>query len=135
MKKLLILLLFLNVGCEKFFNGNQSQGIFNGSEEDMYFYIHCYDIKGETFPAYDDLTDKPIMILAKGGKEIYIYFPYAPSFDKGALLYVYAFSPDTLERYTWEEILQEKRYWFCEKNYNFKISIQFPDEFEYMGEQ
>ena len=134
MKKLLILLLFLNVGCEKFFNGNQSQGIFNGSEEDMYFYIHFYEIKGEIFPAYDDLTYKPPMVLIEGEDEIFISFPYAPSFHD-ALLYVYAFSPDTLERYTWEEILEGKRYWFGETVYNTKKSVQFPDEFEYMGEQ
>ncbi len=54
-------------------------------------------------------------------------------FKDGVLGHKYAFSPDTLERYSWEEIVAKKKYWFAAHTCG-RDPIQFPEEFEYMGD-
>lgn len=56
------------------------------------------------------------------------------SFNYGTLGHMYVFSPDTLDRYSWEEVLAKKKYWFTARPCQFE-PIQFPEDFEYMGDQ
>ena len=55
------------------------------------------------------------------------------TFEYGTLGHMYAFSPDTLDRYSWEEVLAKKKYWFTARPCR-DDAIQFPEEFEYMGD-
>jgi hypothetical protein len=55
--------------------------------------------------------------------------------DGGDLIHVYVFYPDTLAKYTWEEIVIHKKYWFQEvKSPYVGTAIDFPGEFQYMGD-
>ena len=52
---------------------------------------------------------------------------------KAGIVIIRPFSPDTLDRYSWEEVLAKKKYWFTARLCR-KAAIQFPEEFEYMGD-
>lgn len=107
----------------------------NNTNYDMYFYLHYYKKKNVTYPNYDVLIGKPYLHLIQAHDEGG-WSMWPTKFGNGKKGHVYAFSPDTLERYSWDEIIEQKKYWFGEIIIcNWKIPIQFPEEFEYMGDE
>ena len=109
-----------------------AQCFINNSDSDMYFYLDNY-LEGDiAYPAYDGLKEKPMLILAKSHDRICISM-WPTKFRDGMLGHMYAFSPDTLERYSWDEIVVKKKYWFTAKICQPEPT-QFPEEFEYMGD-
>ena len=110
-----------------------SQHFSNNSDYNMYFYLHFYKDGKVCYPAYDELTTKPYLLLINAHQEGWMYL-WPTSFNYGTLGHMYVFSPDTLDRYSWEEVLAKKKYWFTARPCQFE-PIQFPEDFEYMGDQ
>lgn len=121
------------ISCEAFMDHSWSQGFSNNTDYVTYFYLHFYSDGNKTYPAYYELKEKPVLIPIQGHQEVYLS-TWPTVFEYGTLGHMYAFSPDTLDRYSWEEILAKKKYWFTARPCQ-KEAIQFPEEFEYMGDQ
>lgn len=110
---------------------NWKQCFNNNSDGKTYFYLHYYSQKGITYPAYDDLQKKPTLILCEKNESICLG-TWPAAFTNGTLGHMYAFNPDTLARYSWEEVIAKKKYWFTATPCR-SLPIDFPEEFEYMG--
>jgi lipoprotein len=109
-----------------------SQHFYNNSDNNMYFHLRYYK-DGKVFhPAYDEISEKPFLNEIQPHSEGWCSM-WPTTFRYGTLGHMYAFSPDTLERYSWEEILAKKKYWFTARPCQLE-PIQFPEEFEYMGD-
>lgn len=104
----------------------------NNSENNMYFYLHYYEKKKVTYPNYGDLVEQRYLHLIPAHEEG--DWSMSPTkFKNGTKGHVYVFSPDTLERYSWNEVVEQKKYWFAEIVCDLREIYQFPEEFEYMG--
>ena len=108
------------------------QDFCNNSDQDYLFYLHYYDSGKTSCPAYDQLSTKPYLHLIKS-KKCGGWSMWPTTFEFGTLGHMYVFSPDTLDRYSWEEVLAKKKYWFTARPCQLE-PIQFPEEFEYMGD-
>ncbi|WP_418192070.1 hypothetical protein [Alistipes sp.] len=108
------------------------QDFWNNSDQDYWFYLHYYDSGKTSCPAYDQLSTKPYLHLIKS-KKCGGWSMWPTTFEFGTLGHMYVFSPDTLDRYSWEEVLAKKKYWFTARPCQLE-PIQFPEEFEYMGD-
>lgn len=132
MKRLIYLVCIIFISCDPFFFTYWAQGFSNNSDRMFYFYLHFYKEGDKTYPAYDEIKEKPVLIPIEG-KEIK-YLAYWPTdFEYGTIGHMYVFDPDTLARYSWEEVLAKKKYWFTARPCR-SDPIQFPEEFEYMGD-
>lgn len=133
MKIFYILTACLFLSCGGMIDRDWGLRFRNDAHSDMYFYLD-YDQKGHvTYPAYDGLTHKPYLHLIRSQDEGG-WSMWPTKFQYGMTGHVYAFSPDTLERYAWNEIVSGKKYWFGEIVCG-KEPIRFPEEFAYMGIQ
>lgn len=133
MKALVFVTCLFCISCEGFFDYDWGQDFLNNSDQDFLFYLHYYDSGKVSCPAYDQLSTKPYLHLIKS-KECGGWCMSPTTFEYGTLGHMYVFSPDTLVRYSWEEILAKKKYWFTARPCQ-KEPIQFPEDFEYMGDQ
>lgn len=93
--------------------------------------MHYSRKNGKTYPEYDDLVSKPYYLrLAKAHEEVgWSIWPTA--IRDNANVHIYAFSADTLQKYSWKEVLEQKNYWFGDVKCHYRFL--FPEEFEYMG--
>lgn len=132
MKALVFITCLFCISCEGILDYDWGQEFLNNSDQDYLFYLHYYDSGKISCPAYDQLSTKPYLHLIKS-KECGGWSMSPTTFEYGTLGHMYAFSPDTLERYSWEEILAKKKYWFTARPCQLE-PIQFPEEFEYMGD-
>ena len=133
--KIIIIIIFsaLSFSSCGYVDRDWSQHYFNNSDNDIYFYNHCYEKNKISYPAYDELLTKPDYLFPIEGHKEGWWSMWPTTFEFGTLGHMYAFSPDTLERYSWEEILAKKKYWFTARPCQLE-PIQFPEEFEYMGD-
>lgn len=112
----------------------QSQGFYNDTDHEIFFYLHLYEQNGKYFPAYDSLTDKPNLLSCPAYRPLGIWTPSPASIYKyGVQIHAYAFAPDTLSRYSWEDVLSGKKYWFVDTECS-RDAIVFPDDFHYIGD-
>ena len=132
MRIFLSILCLLFISCEAFWEDSWTQCFANNSNKDTYFYLDYYKDGKVSYPAYDGLKEQPTLILAKSHNRVCISMS-PTNFKDGVLGHMYAFSPDTLDRYSWEEVLAKKKYWFTARPCQLE-PIPFPEEFEYMGD-
>ena len=132
MKALVFITCLFCISCEGILDYDWGQEFLNNSDQDYLFYLHYYDGGKISCPAYDQLSTKPYLHLIKS-KECGGWSMSPTTFEYGTLGHMYAFSPDTLARYSWEEVLANKKYWFTARPCQLE-PIQFPEEFEYMGD-
>ena len=132
MKALVFITCLFCISCEGILDYDWGQEFLNNSDQDYLFYLHYYDSGKISCPAYDQLSTKPYLHLIKS-KECGGWSMSPTTFEYGTLGHMYAFSPDTLARYSWEEELANKKYWFTARPCQLE-PIQFPEEFEYMGD-
>ena len=132
MKALVFITCLFCISCEGILDYDWGQEFLNNSDQDYLFYLHYYDSGKISCPAYDQLSTKPYLHLIKS-KECGGWSMSPTTFEYGTLGHMYAFSPDTLARYSWEEVLAKKKYWFTARPCQLE-PIQFPEEFEYMGD-
>lgn len=135
MKRLLFLAALFLTGCP--FNGMDAdwkQDFYNETDHEIYVYIHIDDQR----PAYGelplDLLEKEPRALDRMRAQNQGFYTRAAGtkIDYGDLMHVYVFHPDTLAKYSWEEIVTQKKYWFQEVEHHH-YDIYFPGDFEYMG--
>ena len=115
---LIICICFIQ--CE-LLEGDWAIYILNKSDHDIVFAIDVDIIDGEFYPRdsyYDPsdnfLTEGRVFPKNMEKSREYIYVPYqSVHMDTGDPISVYAVHPDTLRKYSWEEIKQTRNYWFA----------------------
>lgn len=106
----------------------------NNSDKEMYFFLDWH-IEN----SYNALEKRPasLIMVSRRGRNMEEYDVDSKgngSVSAGKIVGVYAFSPDTLVAYDWDEVVAGKKYWFAEVVLKEDVPIQFPEEFTYMGE-
>lgn len=133
MKTILCVLCTFFISCQGLMDQDWAQCFINNSKCTTYFYLDHFLDGDISYPAYDGLNERPTLIPAEENKSVCISM-WPTKFSDGTLGHMYAFSIDTLNRYSWEEIVAKKKYWFVAKICQSEPT-QFPEEFEYMGDQ
>lgn len=131
MKTFVILISFIFTSCG-LIDRSWSQHYINNSDVKMNFYLHYYKDGNVTYPSYEELQSKPFFLIIEAHKEGW-WASWPTNFDYGTLGHMYVFSPDTLAKYSWEDVLAKKKYWFTARPCQFE-PIHFPEDYEYMGD-
>lgn len=139
MKKIaFVFFIALFAMCKHGMDANWLQCFYNDTDSIYSVFINHYEQGKDVGPLYNGLSSDLLerwpgaLYPMKPQKNSYYTLPLGTKIERGDSMHVYVFSPDTLARYPWKEIVTRKKYWF--RSVACQYLIRFPEGFEYMGE-